>query len=68
MVGTKLTRQKEGRMESCMVGTEITRQMDGWHKNNSPKGWVEGKFIGRHRYLARPRGSGRGKLKYSARK
>ena len=32
-----------------MVGTKITHPIDGWHKNNSPKGWVEGKFLGRHR-------------------
>ena len=23
--------------------------MYGWHKNNSPKRWVGGEFIGRHR-------------------
>ena len=32
-----------------MVGAKLTRLMDGWLKNNSPKGWVEGKFIGLHR-------------------
>ena len=49
MDGTKITLQSEGHTGSYMVGTKITRPVDGWHKNNLPKGWVEEKFIGRHR-------------------
>ena len=30
-----------------MVDTKITRQRDGWHKNNSPKGWTDAKLNGR---------------------
>ena len=55
MDGIKITRQRDGRMESYMVGTKITRQRvenlmlgmkitrprDGWQKNNSPKGWTD---------------------------
>ena len=48
MDGTKITRQREGRMESYMVGTKITHQMDGWHKNNSPKRWTDGELYGQH--------------------
>ena len=49
MDGTIITLQREGHTESYMVGTKITCPVDGWHKNNSPKGWAEEKFIGRHR-------------------
>ena len=38
-IGTKITRERDGRMESYMVSTKITRAMAGGHKNNSPKGW-----------------------------
>ena len=31
------------------VGTEITRPRDGWHKNNSPKGWTDGELHGQHK-------------------
>ena len=31
-----------------MVGTKITRPRNGRHKNNSPKGWTDGKLNGRH--------------------
>ena len=31
-----------------MVGTKITCSRDGWHKNNSPKGWTGGELYGRH--------------------
>ena len=24
-------------------------ELNNWNKNNLPNGWVEGKFIGRHR-------------------
>ena len=24
-------------------------ELNDWYKNNSPNGWIEGKFIGRHR-------------------
>ena len=41
MVSTKITRQ---RMENQIVGTKITRPRDGWHKNNSPKGWMGGEL------------------------
>ena len=41
MVSTKITRQ---RMENQIVSTKITRLMDGWHKNNSPKGWMDGEL------------------------
>ena len=54
-VSTKLTLQ---RMENQKVGTKITRQgldstkithlRDGWHKNNSPKGWMGGELNGQH--------------------
>ena len=27
-----------------MVGTKITCPRDGWHKNNSPKGWTGGEL------------------------
>ena len=30
-----------------MVGTKITHQKDGWHKNNSPKGWTDAELNGR---------------------
>ena len=54
MGGAKITRQRDGWVESQMVGTKITRQrMEnqivstkitrprvGQYKNNSPKGWV----------------------------
>ena len=45
MVSTKITRQ---RMENQIVGTKITRPRDGWHKNNSPKGWMGGELNGWH--------------------
>ena len=51
MVSTKITRQ---RMENQIVSTKITlardgqnkitRLRDGWHKNNSPKGWMVGEL------------------------
>ena len=31
-----------------MVDMRITRQMDGWHKNNSSKGWIDGQLNGGH--------------------
>ena len=31
-----------------MVGTRITCKRDGWHKNNSPKGWTDGELNGQH--------------------
>ena len=33
-----------------MVGTKIARPIarDGWHKNNSPKGWMGGELYGKH--------------------
>ena len=31
-----------------MDSTKITRLRDGWHKNNSPKGWMGGELNGRH--------------------
>ena len=56
MDGTKITRQREGQMESYMVATKITsqrhrradEQINGRHENNSPKdgelnGWHENK-------------------------
>ena len=30
-----------------MVGTKITCQRDGWHKNNSSKGWTDAELNGR---------------------
>ena len=62
MDATKITRQRNGRVESYivdikiirqtmenqMVGTKITCPRDGRHKNNSPKGWTDGKLNGRH--------------------
>ena len=40
MDSTKITRQRDGLMESYMVITQITRPRDRRHKNNSPKGWT----------------------------
>ena len=31
-----------------MAGTKITRPRDGWHKNNSPKGRMDGELYGGH--------------------
>ena len=31
-----------------MVGTKIARPRDGRHKNNSPKGWMDGELYGWH--------------------
>ena len=31
-----------------MVGTKIARPRDGWHKNNSPKGWIGRELYGKH--------------------
>ena len=31
-----------------MVDTKIARPRDGWHKNNSPKGWMGGELYGKH--------------------
>ena len=31
-----------------MVGTKIARPRDGWHKNNSPKGWMGRELNGQH--------------------
>ena len=31
-----------------MDSTKITRLRDGWHKNNSPKGWTDGELNGQH--------------------
>ena len=45
--GTKMTRQMDGPKESHMVGTKITLPKDGWHKNNSSKGWAGGELYGR---------------------
>ena len=30
-----------------MVGTKVTRQRDGWHKINSPNGWMDAELNGR---------------------
>ena len=46
MDDTNITCQREGRMESYMVGTKITRPVDEWHKNNSPKGCMDGELDG----------------------
>ena len=46
MESTNIIRQREGRMESYMVGMKITRPVDGWHKNNSPKGWADRELYG----------------------
>ena len=27
----------------------MKEDLNDWYKNNSPSGWVDGKFIGRHR-------------------
>ena len=35
-----------------MVGTKIARPKDGWHKNNSPKGWMDGELYGRHENIS----------------
>ena len=35
MVGTKKNSPKDG-------------ELNGWHENNSPKGWTDGKLNGRH--------------------
>ena len=35
--------------KSYMVGKKITRPRDGWHKNNSPKGWSDGELNGQHK-------------------
>ena len=62
MGGTKITRQRDGRMESQMVSTKITHQRmenrigrtkitrpkDGRHKNNSSNGWMGAELYGRH--------------------
>ena len=55
MVSTKITRQ---RMENQINSTKITRPRvrqykitrlrDGWHKNNSPKGWMGRELNGQH--------------------
>ena len=31
-----------------MVGIKIIRQSDGRHKNNWPKGWMDGELYGRN--------------------
>ena len=41
MIGTKIIRQG-------LDSTKITRLKDGWHKNNSPKGWTDGELNGQH--------------------
>ena len=41
IVSTKITRPRVGQYE-------ITRLRDGWHKNNSPKGWTGGQLNGQH--------------------
>ena len=51
MVDKKIIRPRNGRQKnkSPKEGTdgelygwhEITRQIDGWHKNNSPRGWTD---------------------------
>ena len=51
MVDTKIIRARNGRQKnkSPKEGTngelygwhKITRQIDGWHKNNSPRGWTD---------------------------
>ena len=45
-----------------MVCTKITRQRDGWHKNNWPKGWMDGgELNGRHKNTL-PKGWMKGEL------
>ena len=34
-----------------MDSTKITRLRDGWHKNNSPKGWMNGELNDWHEKL-----------------
>ena len=51
MVDTKIARPRDERQKnkSPKEGTdgelygwhETTRQIDGWHKNNSPRGWTD---------------------------
>ena len=48
MDGTKITRQRDGRMESNMVGRKIILPSDGWHKINWPKGWTDGELNDQH--------------------
>ena len=62
MGGTKITRQRDGRIESEMVSMKITRQTManqivstkitrprvGQYKNNSPNGWMGGELNGQH--------------------
>ena len=31
-----------------MDSTKITQLRDGWHKNNSQKGWTDGELNGKH--------------------
>ena len=38
-------------------------ELSDWHKNNSHNGWVNGKFIGRHRDNLRDQKAGKGQLK-----
>ena len=59
----KITRQRDGRMESYIIGTKITRPRDGWHKNvspedgelnglqenNSPRRWTDRELNGWHK-------------------
>ena len=55
MVSTKITCK---RMENQIVSTKIARPKvgqykktflrDGWHKNNSPRGWTDGGLNGQH--------------------
>ena len=40
MVRTKITRPMDGELNGRR--TKITSQRDGRHKNNSPKGWMDG--------------------------
>ena len=45
----KITRQRDGRVESYMVGTKRNSpkdgELNGWHENSSPKEWTTQKSL-----------------------
>ena len=49
----KITRQRDGRVESYMVGTKRNSpkdgELNGWHENNSPKEWTTQKSLAQGR-------------------
>ena len=46
MVGTKITRPRDGRHKNSLPRGWTDRELNGWLKDNLPKGWIKGELPG----------------------